>query len=122
MLPLAAAIEENEVDWLELVPKDGVKSRRRNNEVIKGEIRRYRDKKIYIRIFDESFKTVHSLCKTGSSFNVNFKMNRTPYQLQHYALDFVESHNLFGKLINNPRYYEPMQVVNETNQQPYRFG
>lgn len=37
-------------------------------------------------------------------FDVAFKINRQPYQLQHTALDFLLKHHLFSRLINNPKY------------------
>lgn len=38
------------------------------------------------------------------SFLIKFQLNPTTYQLQHTALDYIESHKIFDILINNPLY------------------
>lgn len=41
---------------------------------------------------------------TDIPYTMEFKNNRLPFLMQHEALKYVENHNLFGLLINNPRY------------------
>lgn len=38
------------------------------------------------------------------TFIVQFTLNPTIFQLQHTALDYMQQHNLFDILINNPLY------------------
>lgn len=37
-------------------------------------------------------------------FDITFNMNRTSYQLQHRAIDYLEKHDLHPVLINNIKY------------------
>lgn len=39
-------------------------------------------------------------------FDIIFIKNRTSFQLQHNALDYVKEYNLFPILINHPKYAE----------------
>lgn len=35
------------------------------------------------------------------TFDICFHVNRQPFQLQHHALDWIESHRLFDVFVNN---------------------
>lgn len=70
---------------------------------IYGQVYRVRDKKIYIEIFQPSIRLVRKANKS-ESYDICFILNRVPYQVQHYALHFVEKEQLFNKLINNSYY------------------
>lgn len=37
-------------------------------------------------------------------YMMEFKNSRLPFLMQHEALKYIHHHNLFGLLINNPRY------------------
>lgn len=37
-------------------------------------------------------------------YMMEFKNNRLPFLMQYEALNYVQNHNLFGLLINNPQY------------------
>lgn len=39
-----------------------------------------------------------------AKYNIEFFINRLPFQLQHEALKWVTNHNLFDVLINNAEY------------------
>lgn len=59
---------------------------------------------IYIQI-TEGFEELSVLATNYmQTFDVNFYINQTPYQLQLQALDFLVKHRLFEILINNPIY------------------
>lgn len=97
---MAAAIEENVLDFLVLHPKSQNQSREKD---IFGQICGLRDRKIYIEIFRESFRSIRKSYK-NESYDISFLLNRMPYQVQHNALDFIENDQLFTKLINNSYY------------------
>lgn len=100
MLELAAAIEENVLDFFVLKPKSSINVQAK---YIYGQVQRVRDKKIYLEIFQQSIKQVRNANK-NEVYDICFILNRLPYQLQHYALDFIEKEELFTKLINNSYY------------------
>lgn len=60
---------------------------------------------IYIEIIEEDFDFVHTNCDK-QYFDIEFHINRGPYQIQHRALEYVEKHNVHTMLINNPKYYQ----------------
>lgn len=68
-----------------------------------GQVLRVRERKVYIEIFQESMKFVRSSWK-NEYYDICFTLNRVPYQLQHYSLEFIEKQQLFKELINNRRY------------------
>lgn len=61
---------------------------------IKGNNREY----IFLEIDEKDIK--HA--KIGVRYEIDFQLNRLPFQVQHYALSYVEKHGLVGKLFNNP--------------------
>lgn len=42
---------------------------------------------------------------TTDTYSIEFEINRTGFQLQHNALNFIKKHALFKILINNPLYH-----------------
>lgn len=44
--------------------------------------------------------------------DLDFQTNRTPYLLQHSALNWLKKHNLLGILIENPKYED--NTMNES--------
>lgn len=100
-MELAAAIEENVLDFFILKPKS---NRSEQAKHVHGQVQRVRDKKIYIEIFPHSVKYVSKAYK-DELYDICFILNRMPYQMQHYALNFIEKEDLFTKLINNSYYH-----------------
>lgn len=97
---MAGAIDENIIERFVLMP---ICNKLPKNTEIKGQILRISDKKVYIEIFKESNKHVRRSWQS-ESYDIFFKLNRTPYQLQHFALEFVKNEQLFTRLINNSFY------------------
>ncbi|KAG4068951.1 hypothetical protein HA402_005099 [Bradysia odoriphaga] len=66
---------------------------------IGGSISRRDNEKIYVSLYDgvERFNE-------DTLYDIKFKINRIPFQVQHKALDFIRSHKLFEILIENPKY------------------
>lgn len=95
---MAAAVEENILDRFVLRPKLN-----RTKEEIWGQVVRVKDQKVYIDIFAEKFQRLLN-SHISERYDIIFRMNRVPYQLQHYALEFIEQHNLFTRLIDNSFY------------------
>lgn len=58
---------------------------------------------IYIQIGEEDIELTRNYCEK-QYFDIIFNINRTSYQLQHRALNYVERHHLHPILINNERY------------------
>lgn len=99
-MELAAAIEENVLDFFVLKPKSNKNAEAKH---IYGQVYRVREKKIYIEIFQQSIKQIRKANK-NEVYDICFILNRMPYQLQHYALNFIEKEDLFTKMINNSYY------------------
>lgn len=109
MQDLLHAVDENLVDYFELVPKyfpKKKKKRGRKKDHIRGQVRRFKqnDEKIIIEIVD-NFDFVLRKYR-NDLYDILFELNRMPYQLQHNALDFVKKHKLFDILIKNDLYYQ----------------
>lgn len=103
---LAAAVEDNLTDRFILKPK----YMPTKAFEIQGQIVRVRENKIYIEIMPKAFAFVKKHHKM-EFYDIIFQLNRIPYQLQHYALSFIESQNLFDILINNDQYTESLQPI-----------
>lgn len=79
-------------DTFNLISKDGF-------EVSKGEIIGKDNGKIHVCL-----KNVIAWHE-DQLYDIVFQRNRTPFLLQHKALEYVHSHQLFDVLINNPKYW-----------------
>lgn len=113
-MELAAAIEENVLDFFVLKPKSNKNVEAKH---IFGQCYRVREKKIYIEIFQQSIKMIRKAHK-NELYDISFVLNRMPFQLQHYALDFVENEQLFNKLINNSYYKCKSMQLTQANGVP----
>lgn len=106
MAEINAAIDENLLDYFVL------KSHQTFDEqfgfipsVFCGQIKRKSAEKIFVKMFEESFSDFIEVC-TKQTFDIQFCLNRTPYQLQHFALEILHNQHLFDALINNAKYDE----------------
>lgn len=54
-------------------------------------------------------------------YMMEFKTNRLPFLMQHEALNYVQNHNLFGLLINNPRYQVNYKYCAKSNREPQQI-
>lgn len=71
--------------------------------IISGKVMKCDRDYIYVDIFKE--KDVSTLkCNKGRPFDMRFKINRIPYQIQHKSLDLLLKLNLHPLLIANKRY------------------
>lgn len=77
---------------------------------IQGQILGIKEQKIYIDISTKAFDFVKKHHKM-EFYDIFFQLNRIPYQLQHYALSFLHSENIFDILINNAQYSESLQPI-----------
>lgn len=75
---------------------------------ITGSILGKSEDKIHVLLFDGIDRF-----REDQMYDVVFRINRNPYQMQHKALDLVQHHKLFDTLINNPKY-----LVAENAQRP----
>lgn len=118
MQDLLYAVDENAVDYFELVPKHFPKFKRKNKkkkDPIRGQVRRSNDEKIVIEILENFDFVLQNYRK--DSYDILFELNRlSHHQLQHHALNFVKKQNLFDVLIKNDLYYQmPAFVVPRRN-------
>lgn len=98
MLNLKRSISESTIDALSIVAK-GVQ-----HSNIDGRIKNCDGKYVFIRVTN-GFKILSTLVTNMMQvFDINFRINQTPYQLQLQALDKMAEHKLFSTLINNPLY------------------
>lgn len=98
MLEICAAMDENLLDMFRL------KSHNRKNGVFfDGQIKRKTADKIFVEISEENFSQF-KLIHAQQSFDIEFYLNRTPYQLQHFSLDVLYDQQLYEVLINNLKY------------------
>lgn len=57
-------------------------------------------------------------CDTFDTYSIVFEINRTGFQLQHNALNFIKEHALFDIFINSPLYHyqNSIPTLNNINQ------
>lgn len=111
---MKAAIDENNLDRFILTPKQT----RLNSKVeISGQICFIRDNRVVIEIFPDCCERLEHIYRFDT-FDITFQLNSTPYQLQHTALDYIQNHNLFDVLINNPLYSMRNTQFNASNTSP----
>lgn len=69
---------------------------------------------IYIEITEGITELLSWNMNEFQLFDIIFYKNRTTFQLQHNALNYVKQHRLFSILINNPKY----AIEHQSNQLP----
>lgn len=99
MCELCAAIDENYVDWMILEPESRALKKK---DKIWAQVDKMQNERIHFKVFPRSFHRIQKLHK-NELFNIHFQLNRTSFQMQHNALDYVKKHKLFDILINNPK-------------------
>lgn len=65
---------------------------------IEGQIKGNNKEYIFLEIEKNDIKHV----KIGVRYEIEFQLNRLPFQVQHLALSYVKKHRLVAKLFNNP--------------------
>lgn len=97
---MTEAIQESILDHFTL------KSVRNSQISISGRIKGMNREYIFVEIgSDEGLNGCQSLLKRYGDkwYDISFHINRTPFQLQHYALKCMND-DLFDALINNPNF------------------
>lgn len=97
---IRAAIDENNLDRFTLTPKQ---THLKHSDDLTGQICFIRDDRVFVEMFPKSFTKLQKIYQFDT-FDITFQLNTTPYQLQHTALDYIQGHNLFNVLIDNPLY------------------
>lgn len=64
---------------------------------IQGQIKGNNQEFIFLEIEDKDIKHV----KIGVRYEIEFQLNRLPFQVQHLALSYVQKHRLVKNLFNN---------------------
>lgn len=65
---------------------------------------------IHVRIANASYNMARELCGT-TSFDLKFRVNSTPFQVQHNALNWINKHRLYSKLIQNPKFQNTRDAI-----------
>lgn len=86
---------------------------------ISGQIKSCNRDYIFVRFSGNDFSYIHKNCHT-ELYDIVFHINRTPFQLQHTALEWMQKHNLFDCLINNPA-YDTEPTCRDTDYDDYDF-
>lgn len=76
-----------------------------DNSSIRGNLSHCDNKFVYVKIVEGIDELSSKLMNNCHFYNLNFHINRLSFQLQHNALAYMKSHELFPILINNPRYF-----------------
>lgn len=99
------AIGENLLDNFTLRPAETSQSADSNKKdtFISGQIKGCNKGYIFMKFTGENFGYISKNCHK-ELYDIVFHVNRTPFQLQHNALEWMKKHNLFHCLINNPSY------------------
>lgn len=82
-------------------------------ESIEGQITGIDEHFIDIEIYEIDQTNLNLRAK----YEIDFILNRLPYQVQHFALDCVQTHNLFRNFINNPL-LDNRHILNESEGKP----
>lgn len=107
MHDIDSAISDKILDCFTLTPTQFES----DTEII-GRIKKADKDWIYLCISDEySLNYVKAYCKEVV-FDITFHINRTPFQIQHLALQYMQEHNLFPILINNPSFVNKPSNLN----------
>lgn len=88
-----------------------IKSIRSEDVISSAKIIRCDESFIYFKVEEGTNKIFNSYVDKGQMFNINFFINRSTYQLQHEALNWMESHELFDILIKNSLYDHAEDIV-----------
>lgn len=97
MTDICAAIDENHLDRFKL------KAKNYSTKEIAGQIKYVYDKKIFVEI-DKECVAIAAALPSVIRYDVSFELNLLPFQVQHYAMSYMKSHDLFSHLINNSQY------------------
>lgn len=95
MSELVTEIRSNSIDHAILQSRSKLK--------VMAEICGIKGQQIIISIYGKSENQVRESYK-NQKYDISFELNRSLYQLQHYALDFVEQHGLYIRYIENSAY------------------
>ncbi|XP_031626698.1 putative helicase mov-10-B.2 isoform X2 [Contarinia nasturtii] len=117
---MVEAVDENILDHFTLKP---IKTSRifNKNISIPGSIKGCNKKYIFVKIDEDGFDYLRRHCK-WTFFDISFHMNRTIFQLQHNALEWIEDHQLFSLLIKNPTYDVKQRVTSHHYLETYKFS
>lgn len=89
------AIGENMLDHFTLRPTNSDK-----DISISGQIRGCNREYIFVKFLNDNFTYISKNCHR-ELYDIVFHVNRTPFQLQHNALEWFKKHNLYDRLVNN---------------------
>lgn len=94
---MAEAAEESILDCFTLIP------RKSPNVSLGGQVKGCNKEFIFIEITEKEHSD-YLRANLHQFYDIIFHVNRVPFQLQHYALEWIESHRLFNVLLNNPKF------------------
>lgn len=96
---LKSAVDESIVDHFTIQSSAGF----RPTVMASGQITRCDKEFIYMKMGEDDSHHLIKMCEP-QRFDISFHINRTSFQMQHKALEFVQNHELYATLINNIEY------------------
>lgn len=85
-----------------------LQSNEKKNITILGQRVGHRDDShYYFELFAEQ-ELIITMKQSKSTYNIHFHENRTTFQCQHLALDYMSKHNLIECIVNNNLYEKNM--------------
>lgn len=105
------------MDQFELTPT--LESSTLHKSVISGRMKRYDNGFIYVEICAKHFPKMMQF-REKDTFDIYFKVNTLPFEIQHKAVEYAETFALHSSIIANPA-YNCDQKGSTTNQTKYEF-
>lgn len=102
------AVDESIVDFFELKSKSG------DNHTLRGHIRGSDKNSIFLEVDHRDHNYLKDNC-TNTFFDICFKVNSLPYQVQHKALKYFEEFGLHSMLIVNEKFNNNSNFENSFN-------
>lgn len=97
MSDVVKAFQKSSIKELIIIPRSSAS----NQTPICGKIAKFDASFIYVKISTVFHDDVREFCEK-IRFDIKFKSNSTPFQVQHHALRWMDEHFLYSKLIKSP--------------------
>lgn len=88
-------------------------------QTFSGRIKSANREYIFVEIIQKDVDKLKLYCQT-QSFDIFFKVNRIPYQIQRKALEYIYEFDLHSKLIFNEK-YNYAETITKSTQNTHEF-
>lgn len=110
---IAEAVEESILDYFTLKEKY-------SDMMISGQVKGCNKEFIFMDIADDK-ECEYLKRNLHSSYDIYFRGNRLPFQLQHQALEWIVNHRLYKNFVNHPNYELITSVVPVSQNHVFRY-